>query len=318
MKRVLVIEDDKDFGQEVIEMLTFEGYDISLALNGIEGLRKARITHPHLILCDIMMPDMDGFEVLKELQKTNPDAILIFITALSDRNNFRFGMELGADDYLTKPFTRNELLSAICARFHRIEKSEIIIKEKTLKSEHAKRKLSEKRKDYGIPTDKRNQFIAQAQGIENPDAGISETIKIVETNNIVSSIKNKIYSELETGCTSEQKKFLNKIKNRIISPNFLWDNLTVFQLQFTKRFPGLIAKIEENHSNLTRYERIFIMATYMELDTNQIAALLSVTSSSVRKSRYRLKKKLKLKDVDDFYNYIRSFISECSFSESGA
>ncbi len=291
-------------------MLSFEEYDVILALSGNQGLRKAYISNPHLILCDIMMPDMDGFEVLKELQNTNPDTILIFITALSDRENFRLGMELGADDYLTKPFTRNELLNAITARFHRIEKSESVLKEKVIRLETEKRKLNEQGNRGRNAKNERKNLFTNNISLHNTSSSVLETMQVVETNNIVSSIKNKIYSELESGCTSKQKEFLSEIKNRIISPNFLWDNLTIFQLHFTKRFPGVIVKFEEDHPNLTRYERIFIMATYMGLDTNQIAALLSVTPSSVRKSRYRLKKKLKLESADDFYNYIRSFSSE--------
>jgi len=101
----------------IIKLLQKEGYATYGAENGATGLEAARQTAPHLIICDIMMPGIDGFNVLEDL-KNNPITAaipFIFLTGLEDRAHMRRGMEYGADDYLTKPFTREELVNAIRA-----------------------------------------------------------------------------------------------------------------------------------------------------------------------------------------------------------
>jgi signal transduction histidine kinase len=115
MKKILVIEDAQSLRKDILEMLGFEGYKAIGAENGIVGVQKAREFMPDLIICDIMMPGMDGYHVLEELHK---DPIMvsipfIFLTARTDRIDQRQGMELGADDFLTKPFTASELLRTV-------------------------------------------------------------------------------------------------------------------------------------------------------------------------------------------------------------
>ena len=121
MSRVLMIEDEQSIREEVVEWLEFEGYDVVAARNGREGVEAAFAQPPDLIVCDVMMPGMDGYEVLVTL-RDNPQTAptpFIFLTAKADRSYMRHGMEMGADDYLTKPFTRAELLSAIQMRLKR-------------------------------------------------------------------------------------------------------------------------------------------------------------------------------------------------------
>ncbi len=123
MKKILVIEDELLLRQGVAEILSFEGYNVFEAENGEAGIRATLEYQPDLILCDIMMPVMDGFEVLSQLQQ-NPRTKLIpfiFMTALADRSDLRTGMDLGSDDYVTKPFTRDELLNSISTRFKKID-----------------------------------------------------------------------------------------------------------------------------------------------------------------------------------------------------
>ncbi|MCA9970962.1 MAG: hybrid sensor histidine kinase/response regulator [Anaerolineales bacterium] len=115
MSRVLLIEDEAAIREEVLDWLRFEGYEAVGAANGRLGLQMARETLPDLILCDITMPEMNGHEVLLEV-RGSPDLShvpFIFVTAAADRTAVRAGMNLGADDYLSKPFTRAEMLNAI-------------------------------------------------------------------------------------------------------------------------------------------------------------------------------------------------------------
>ena len=122
-KKVLVIEDEPSIRNNIMLMLKVERYAAIGAENGRVGLDLARSDPPDLILCDVMMPEMDGFAVLEALRAEPRFAEIpfIFLTALDDRSNMRRGMNLGADDYLPKPFTRNELLEAVNSRLKKFE-----------------------------------------------------------------------------------------------------------------------------------------------------------------------------------------------------
>jgi two-component system, sensor histidine kinase and response regulator len=121
MTKILVIEDEASLREDIIEMLELLEYEVAGAENGLVGLQIAQEHHPDLILCDIMMNKLDGYGVLAEIRK-NPELSatpFIFLTAKSDRASLRHGMELGADDYLSKPFTSYELMTAIQTRLAR-------------------------------------------------------------------------------------------------------------------------------------------------------------------------------------------------------
>ena len=122
-KKVLVIEDEPSIRNNIMLMLKVERYAATGAENGRVGLELARRDPPDLILCDVMMPEMDGFAVLEALRAEPRFAEIpfIFLTALDDRSSTRRGMNLGADDYLPKPFTRNELMEAVNSRLKKFE-----------------------------------------------------------------------------------------------------------------------------------------------------------------------------------------------------
>ncbi|MCH8550384.1 MAG: response regulator [Natronospirillum sp.] len=122
-KTILIIEDDRSVLENVAEIMELEGYATLQALNGGEGLTVARQQQPDLIVCDIMMPVMDGFDTLKRL-RSDPEISripFIFLTAKVADGDKRLGRELGADDYLTKPFTRVGLLRAVQIRLGKHE-----------------------------------------------------------------------------------------------------------------------------------------------------------------------------------------------------
>ncbi|MBL8131053.1 MAG: response regulator [Anaerolineae bacterium] len=121
MPKILLIEDETPIREEVLDWLTFEGFDAIGAENGRQGLEIALRERPDLILSDIAMPVMDGHELLIEVRSTAAlsDIPFIFLTASAERNSMRRGMDLGADDYLTKPFTHAEVLNAVRSRLER-------------------------------------------------------------------------------------------------------------------------------------------------------------------------------------------------------
>ncbi|MGB5419950.1 response regulator [Algibacter sp.] len=118
MKVVLLIEDDIVLRDNTAELLELSGYKVIKASNGKTGVAMAKKQHPDIIVCDIMMPELDGYGALKMLSKSKLTKYIpfIFLSAKTERTDVRKGMNLGADDYITKPFTEDELVSAIESR----------------------------------------------------------------------------------------------------------------------------------------------------------------------------------------------------------
>ena len=148
MKKILLIEDNKDIRENTAEILVLANYQVTTAKNGKEGIELVQKEKPDLIICDIMMPVLDGYGVLHLLSKNEETSSIpfIFLTAKAERSDFRKGMEMGADDYLTKPFDDLELLHSVESR---LKKNELLKKEFT--------------KDLkGI-----NEFIKDVKGIES-------------------------------------------------------------------------------------------------------------------------------------------------------
>lgn len=125
MKKILIIEDERSIRESILELLEAEGFHVIGAENGSVGIQKAKEHLPDLILCDVVMPYPDGYNVLSSLRDNPMTATIpfIFLTAMGAKEQVRQGMQLGADDYLTKPCTTEELLGAIASRF---EKQEIL------------------------------------------------------------------------------------------------------------------------------------------------------------------------------------------------
>ncbi len=123
-KKILVIEDHQDMRENIAEILELADYQVISAANGKEGVKIAKSEMPDLIICDIMMPELDGYTVLSILSKDakTSDTPFIFLTAKAEKQDMRKGMEMGADDYLTKPFTDTELLNAIKTRLSKYQK----------------------------------------------------------------------------------------------------------------------------------------------------------------------------------------------------
>jgi DNA-binding NarL/FixJ family response regulator len=125
-KKILLIEDEQQLRENITELLELNGYDVLPVDAGDKAMQFISIYKPDLILCDIKMPRYDGYWVLNETRKLNPTGKVpfIFISAKVDRADVRTGMDLGADDYLTKPFSAEELLSAVNARLSRVADQE--------------------------------------------------------------------------------------------------------------------------------------------------------------------------------------------------
>ena len=135
MNTILVIEDQPIMRQKTVTILKMEGYEVLAAANGAEGIRLTHEELPDLILCDIMMPECDGYAVLQAVRANKATATtpFIFLTAKGEKMDLRAGMNLGADDYLVKPTPRVDLLEAIHARFDRQRLNDEKVKEELSK-----------------------------------------------------------------------------------------------------------------------------------------------------------------------------------------
>ena len=148
MRSILVIDDNKDIRENTAEILELAGYKTFSSENGKKGVEIALKEKPDLIVCDIMMPELDGYGVLHLLRK-NPETQnipFIFLTAKTERSDFRKGMEMGADDYVTKPFEGIELLNAIEIRLKKAD----VLKQKYTLSEQGINQFLKDAKDAGM------------------------------------------------------------------------------------------------------------------------------------------------------------------------
>ncbi|MES2921697.1 MAG: response regulator transcription factor [Verrucomicrobiota bacterium] len=123
MKTILIIEDQAPMRRNLALMLEMEGYQLLTAGDGRAGLEIALEKRPDLVICDVMMPEMDGHEVIQALRSDAATATIpfVFLTARSDKGDVRLGMNFGADDYLVKPVSRDDLLAAVGTRLVRAE-----------------------------------------------------------------------------------------------------------------------------------------------------------------------------------------------------
>ena len=162
MKSILVIEDNKDIRENTAEILDLAGYKTFTAENGKKGVDIAIREKPDVIVCDIMMPELDGYGVLHMLRKNeNTQATpFIFLTAKTERSDFRKGMEMGADDYVTKPFEDIELLNAIEMRLKKTE----ILGNKYAPSQQGLSQFIKDVKDSGLMKHLADQYNVESYG----------------------------------------------------------------------------------------------------------------------------------------------------------
>ena len=122
MKKILIIEDDNNIRESIDDLLRMKGYKTMVAKNGEEGLMISETSTVDLVVCDIMMPELNGYGVLQIISKdiTTKHIPFIFLSAKSEHKDIRKGMNLGADDYITKPFDESELFSAIESRLAKV------------------------------------------------------------------------------------------------------------------------------------------------------------------------------------------------------
>jgi CRP-like cAMP-binding protein/AmiR/NasT family two-component response regulator len=191
-QRILIIEDNDDIRESTAEILELANYEVFQAINGKAGVELATTHLPDLILCDIMMPELDGYGVLYLLNKNQQTSAIpfIFLTAKAERMDMRKGMEMGADDYLVKPFDDVELLNAIETRLNKREKQEQFYSKSIVQLTHlvsgnaGMKELDKMMLDRKVRTVKKKQIIYYegdtVSGIYLVLSGKVKTIKLSE------------------------------------------------------------------------------------------------------------------------------------------
>lgn len=294
MKKILVIDDAEFILESTMTLLKFEGYDVVTATNGLEGVEAAKENEPDLILCDISMPELDGYGVLEAI-RANPlteTTPFIFLTAFSEKKNMRMGMEKGADDYLVKPFNREELIAAINTQW---KKSSVYEKQVQEKLDEVGHNISN-----ALPHEFRtvlNQVVGSAKYLSQN----SENIQANEIN------------ELSEDIISSSKRLLRITENYLIYSRILYFSSSPAKrqqiLQYTTHEPSAII-LDIANQNAEKLERSGDM-DFGEMVDN---IAVSISTESFHKiidelvdnalKFSTLNSKVKIKTVKDTKNFV--------------
>lgn len=299
MKKILLIEDNDLIRENTAEILELANYKVTTAANGKIGVEMALQHMPDLIICDIMMPVLDGYGVLHAVQKN--DAIkntpFIFLTAKTERNDFRRGMESGADDYITKPFDGTELLNAVNSR---LKKNELLRQQLNpsidglntlMQASFGKNELSTLAEDRNINKYKKKQIIyAEGNHPSKLYYVVSGKVKAFKTNNDGKELVTELYSRgdffgyiamLEETVYRDTTETMEETSLAII-PKDDFDELLNNNAQVAGKFIQLLAK------NISEKEDQLLGLAYNSLRKKVAEALVL------------LQKKYKNENVDNF------------------
>lgn len=244
MKTILVVDDAPFILESTKTLLKFEGYEVLTARDGEEGLNIINSQKPDLILCDISMPKLDGYGVLKAVRSNPATARIpfIFLTAFTERQNIRTGMQLGADDFLIKPYSRDELITSINAQIQKSFLQEKVIEEKVQKVSKSVTQV--------LPHEFRtvlNQIMGSAKFLQNsPEKLLPEEIKELASDIIASSKRlikitenYLIYSRIEA-IASDKDKILQLQKLKTVEPGAILYDIAGFVAHRFNRQDDLI------------------------------------------------------------------------------
>lgn len=286
MKTILLIEDNQDIRENMAEILEMSNYKVLTAPDGKEGVAIALEQKPDLIVCDIMMPVLDGYGVIHMLQKNDytRNIPFIFLTAKAERAEIRRGMELGADDYITKPFNGTELLNAIESRLHKADllKKDIAgidgLKELAV-TVGGKDALKTFADDRNISTFKKKQVIYSEGGHPYRMYYIRKgKVKAYKTNDDGKEFVVNLYSEgdffgymamLENTTHKDTAEALEETELAVI-PREDFDILVNNNREVMKKFVQLLA------NNVTGKEQQLLNLAYNSLRKKVADALLSI------------------------------------------
>lgn len=216
-KNILVIEDDVTIQNNIQEILELEGFHVMTAEDGLEGIKLAQETNPALIICDVTMPKLSGYDVIEQLRQNPATKMIpfIFLTAKAERNDVRHGMNLGADDYLTKPFDLSELVEAVKIR---LERHSLVMQHYEAERDRAtllEQKASQNQ-DFAEVKDELLQKLSQ--DLRDPISNISIAIRMLKSA-ASDAERDRYLTVLQQECAREIA-LLNEISNlqKLLTP----------------------------------------------------------------------------------------------------
>lgn len=218
MKKILIIEDQPQMRRKLVMILEREQFQVAAAPNGLIGLDLARSDPPDLIICDIMMPELDGYEVLEALRADKATATIpfIFLTAKGERVDQRAGMSIGADDYLTKPVLKDDLLDSIHARLRRREQEDQRLQEKLDQASFNPEFNSPARLEALGPSPREAEILNWvAQGKSNADIAIILDISVATVKKHLVHIYEKLGVESRHAATLRALEVLSRHTDQV-------------------------------------------------------------------------------------------------------
>ena len=222
--KLLVVEDDDAIREGIIDLLTLEGFDVTESRNGEEALHILSDWEPDMVISDVMMPKMDGHKLLQNyrMMSNSNEVPFLFLTALTDKTEQRKGMNLGADDYLTKPFTRQELLDAIHIQYQKYNDRKNSFQKEVIEQYEEHNRLNEKEK---------------------------ETL-VMEIHHRVKHNLAVISAFFELGEMSDDPEFMHSIKNRVRAMASIheeaYDNELICKVYTSKMINNVLEKLFDN------------------------------------------------------------------------
>ena len=291
MTKILIIEDRKYVLENIIKILRRKDYDVKGAHNGKIGIKIAKKYLPDLIICDILMPELDGYMVLTEVRK-NPAIQLtpfIFLTALREKDYMRKGMNLGADDYITKPFKREELLAAVKARLN---------KQKAVSS-----------KIYNLPHNIVHSLPHEINTPLNGIIGFSDLIvhyhktmsheEICEMAQFINSSGRKLhrvtenfllYAQIEV-MSADSKKLSDLRKNNLNNPKKIITEASQLKAIEAKREKDLTLKLSNKNIQISKddLKKIIEELTHNAFKFSKVGTIVRITSTISDDGFYTIK-----------------------------
>ncbi|HNA15525.1 MAG TPA: response regulator [Ferruginibacter sp.] len=308
MKHLLLIEDNDEIRDNTAEILELAGYKVTTAENGKVGVEKAIQEKPDLIICDIMMPVLDGYGVLHLLNK-NPELTgipFIFLTAKAERSDLRKGMEMGADDYITKPFSDVELMNAIESR---LKKTEIVARNYSTDAEGMHQMLNDFRGDNALKElaadrhinhYKKKQVVYSEGNHPNRLYHIQKgKVKTFKTNDTGKELTVGLYNEgdffgytalLEETVYKETAEAIEDCDIAIV-PKEEFENLLHSNKEVTHKFIKMLAK------NISEKENQLLGLAYNSLRKRVADALLTLQSKYQKENQERFSMHISREDL---------------------
>lgn len=250
MTDIVVIEDELTVLDNILDTLEAAGYSAHGAESGTKGVELVRTINPDLIICDIFMPEMDGYQVLQKLKQDDTTATIpfIFLTAKAERSDLRYGMDLGADDYIAKPFTQRELLKAIQTR----------LKKRTAILEKYESTISKLRKNiaYALPHEFRTPLMHILGGAELLNSSFT-TLTEEEIQKVAASIliggrrlhrlieNYLVYAQIEI--ISSDKQQIEGLRRNICAAQAIIVQKSRERARANERPDDLILEVEDSH-----------------------------------------------------------------------